>query len=133
METINSHFSYKEFLEHAYARRKEGEEDAPFIDILKEVFEDNIHPDEAANRVSAFVFSYDDFLSVYSGIWSAIVGAAHEISQEDDLHRFANLVLALSRLGDIRNNSTEIIHLSFESKTYEIEPDQVIEVDDGRI
>lgn len=134
METIDSHFSYKEFLELAYARREEkGEEAAPFIDVLKQIFEDTIHPNEAANRVSSFVFSHDDFLSVYSGVLSTIVGAAHELSEEDNLQNFANLVLALSRLGDARNNGTETLHLSFESKTYEIGPNQVIEVDDGKI
>lgn len=134
MEIIDSQLSYKEFLEHAYARRKErGEEDATLIDILKEVFEDNIHPDEAANRVSSFVFSHDDFLSVYAGVLSTIVSAAHELSEEDDLHRLANLVLALSRLGDARNKSDGALCLSFESKTCEIEPNQVIEVDDGKI
>ncbi|KAG9680781.1 hypothetical protein KCU95_g17967, partial [Aureobasidium melanogenum] len=134
MDIIDPQFSYKEFLELAYARQKEkGEEDAPLIDILKEVFEDTIRPNEAASRVSAFVFSHDDFLSVYSGTISTIVGAAHQLSEEGDLRKLANLVLALSRLGDIRNNSNETLQLSFQGKHYEIEPNRIIEFDDGKI
>ncbi|KAG9587057.1 hypothetical protein KCU77_g6043, partial [Aureobasidium melanogenum] len=134
MEIIDPRFSYEEFIELAYARRKKrGEEDAPFIDILKEVFEGTIQSDEAASRVSSFVFSYDDFLSVYSGVLSTIVGAAHQLSEEDDLHKLADLVLALSRLGDVRNNSNKTLHLSFADKKYGIEPDQVLEIDNGKI
>ncbi|KAI4745477.1 hypothetical protein E4T50_04163 [Aureobasidium sp. EXF-12298] len=134
MEIIDSRFSYEEYIELVYARRKErGEEDAPFIDILKEVFEDTIQSDEAASRASSFVFSYDGFLSVYSGVLSTIVGAAHQLSEEGDLHRLANFVLALSRLGDVRNESAETLHLSFHGKKYEIEPGQIIKVDDGKL
>lgn len=134
MEIIDPRFSYEDFIELAYARRREsGEEDAPFIDILKEVFEDTIQSDEAASRASSFVFSYDGFLSVYSGVLSTIVGAAHQLSEEGDLHRLANLVLALSRLGDVRSESAETLHLSFHGKKYEILPGQIIKVDDGKL
>lgn len=134
MCNLDPHFSYKDFLELAFARRKErGEQDTPFIDILKEVFEDDIHFDEAARRISSFVFSHNDFLSVYSGTISTIVGAAHQLSEEGDLCKLANLVLALSRLGDIRNNSNETLQLSFQGKHYEIEPNRIIEFDDGKI
>lgn len=133
MEIINPHFSYQEFLELAYARRKDrGEENSPFLDILKEVFGDTIQPDEAASQVSSFVFSHDD-LSIYSEVLSTIVDAAHQLSEEDDLHRLTNLLLELSRLGDISNKSTDTLHLSFEGKDYAIAPGQVIEVDDGKI
>ncbi|KAK6001707.1 hypothetical protein QM012_002197 [Aureobasidium pullulans] len=134
METIDPRLSSEGFLELAYAQREqEKEESAYFIGILKEVFEDTLQPDEAASQVSSFVFSYDDFLSVYSGVLSTIVDAAHQLSEEHDLHRLANLLLALSRLGQVRNNSAETLHLSFIGKNYEIEPDQIIEFGNGKL
>ncbi|CAD0100505.1 unnamed protein product [Aureobasidium mustum] len=134
MEIIDPRFSYQDFLELAYARRKDrGEEEAPFIDILKDVFEDTTQPDEAANQLSSFVFSHDDFLSIYSEVLSTIVDAAHQLSEEDDLHKLANLVLELSRLEYVRNNSADTLHLSFKGKDYAIAPGQVIEVDHGKI
>ncbi|KAH0353084.1 hypothetical protein KCU81_g1854, partial [Aureobasidium melanogenum] len=42
-------------------------------------------------------------------------------------------MLALSRLGDIRNNSNETLQLSFQRKHYEIEPNRIIQFDDGKI
>lgn len=134
MCNLDPRFSYKDFLELAFAPRKErGEQDTPFIDILKEVFEDDIHFDEAARRISSFAFSHNDFLHVYSGVLSTIVGAAHRLDEEGDLYKLANLVLALSRLGDVRNNSNETLHLSIKGKKYDIEPNRIIEFDHGKI
>lgn len=96
-------------------------------------FEDAIQSDEAATRVSSFIFFNDDSLSVYSGVISSIIGAACHLSEARDLEKVANLLLALSRLPDVRNESSHTLYLSFNLKDYEIPPGQVIKVEDGKI
>ncbi|CAD0096190.1 unnamed protein product, partial [Aureobasidium vineae] len=126
--------SHKEYLALAYAhQRGAGERYVPFLNVLEEVLEDSITSDEAATRVSAFVLSQEDFLSIYSGVLSMIIGAAQLLSDQRDLFKLADLVLALSRLPDVRNESNETLRLYHEPKTYTIAPQEVITVDNGKI
>jgi hypothetical protein len=134
MDIISPHFSYEEYLKLAHAHQKEtGGRYVLLYDILGELFKDDIQSDEAATRISFFIFSNDDSLSVYSGVLSTIVGAAHELSEACDLEKLATLVLALSQLPDVRNESSETLHLDLNSKSHNIAPGQVIESDDGKI
>jgi hypothetical protein len=134
MEIVSPYLSPEEYLERAYAHQKEiGGIYIPFYDILGELFKDLIQPDKAATHVSSFIFSNEDFLSVYSGVISSIISAAQELSEAHDLDKLANLVLALSQLPDIRNESSETLHLNFNLNTYEIAPGQVFKVDDEKI
>jgi len=61
------------------------------------------------------------------------MGAAHELSETRDLGNLANLVLALSKLPDVRNESSERLHLDLNLKTYEIAPGEAIEFEDGKV
>jgi len=134
MNIIITRCSYEEYLEAAYAHQKEtGERYTPLFDVFKELFQDAIQPAEAATRVSSFIFSDDDVSSLYSGILSTIIGAAQELSETGDLKKLANLVLALSRLHDVRNESPETLHLYFNLTVYDIAPGQALKVDDGKI
>jgi hypothetical protein len=134
MDTTNPCVTHAEYLEEVYTyERDAGGLYIPFYDIMEKLFDDTIGPDEAATRVSSFVLSNDYFLSVYSGVIASIIGAAYHISEARDLEKLANLVLALSRLPDIRNKSSETLHIHFNLKDHEIAPGQVIKVDDGKI
>ncbi|CAD0108368.1 unnamed protein product [Aureobasidium uvarum] len=134
MEITKPGNSQEDYLALAYAHQQEvGGKYVPFLDILKEVLEDSITSDEAATRVSTFVFSHNDFLSIYSGVLSTIIGAAHQLSEQRDLSKLAGLVSALSRLPDDRNDSNKTLHLYLELESYDIAPQEVIEVDDGKI
>jgi hypothetical protein len=134
MEIVSPYFSPEEYLERAYAHQKEiGGIYIPFYDILGKLFKDLILSDEAATRISSFVFSNDDFLSVYSGVITSIIAAAQQLSEANDLGKLANLVLTLSRLPDIRNESSKTLYLSFNLENYEVAPGQVFKVDDGKI
>lgn len=134
MEFISPRYSHDECLEAASTHQKET--GGPYIllfDTLKELFSDAIQADEAATRVSVFIFSNEDFLHVYCGVLSTIIAATHELSDTRDLEKLACLMLALSRLPDVRNKGPETLHLYFNLKYYDIASDQVITVDDGRI
>lgn len=134
MELISPCCSYEEYLATAYTYQEEsGGQYLPLLDILNELFKDAIQPDEAATRVSSFIFSNDDFVSVYSGVLFTIIGAAQELSETRDLEKLANLVLALSRLPDVRNESSGILHLHFNLKDFDIAPGQAIEFEEGKI
>jgi hypothetical protein len=134
MDTTNPCVSHAEYLERAHTHQREtGGLYIPFYNILKKLFEDALQPDEAATRVSSFIFSNSDPLSIYSGVITSIIGAAQELSDARDLGKLANLVLALPQLPDIRNESSKTLYLSFNLKAYEISLDQVITVDDGKI
>jgi len=134
MNIISTRCSYEEYLEAAHSHQKEtGGHHIPFFDILKELFQDTIQPAEAATRVSSFIFSDDGVSSLYSEILSTIIGAAQELSKTGDLENLANLVLALSKLSDVRNESSETLHLYFELTVYDIAPGQALKVDDGKI
>jgi hypothetical protein len=134
MNIISPHFSYEEYLKLAHAHQEEtGGRYVPLYGILEELFKDDIQSDEAATRISFFIFSNDDSLSVYFGVLSTIVGAAHELPEARDLENLASLVLALSRLPDVRNESSETLHLGFNFNSHNIAPGQVIEFDDGKI
>lgn len=134
MEIISVCCSHEEYLEAAYTHQKEtGGRYKPLFDILKELFKDTIQPDKAATRVSSFIFSNNDSLSIYYGVLSTTIGAAQELSETGDLEKLANLVLALSRLPDVRNESPETLHLYFNLKAYDIAPGQALKVDDGNI
>jgi hypothetical protein len=134
MEIVSPYFSPGEYLERAYTHQKEiGGDYIPFYDILEKLFKDAIQSDEAATRVSLFIFSRDDPLSVYSGVISSIISAAQQLSEARDLEMLAKLALALSRLPSARNESSKTLHLNFNLNTYGIAPGQVIAVDDGKI
>jgi hypothetical protein len=134
MDTTSSCVSHTEYLERAYTYQKDTKGlYLPFCNLLKKLFEDAIQSDEAATRVSSFIFFNDDSLSVYSGVISSIIGAACHLSEARDLEKVANLLLALSRLPDVRNESSHTLYLSFNLKDYEIPPGQVIKVEDGKI
>jgi hypothetical protein len=134
MEIVSPYFSHGEYLERAYAHQEEtGGQYIPFYHILEKLFKDLIQPDKAATHVSSFIFSNDDFLSVYSGVVTSIIAAAQQLSEARDLEKLATLVLALSQLPDIRNESSETLDLNFNLNTSEISPGQVIKVDDGKI
>ncbi|KAI4722810.1 hypothetical protein E4T48_01004 [Aureobasidium sp. EXF-10727] len=134
MEITTAKVSRQEYLALAYAHQQETTGYyVPFLDILKEVLEDSITSDEAASQVSAFVFSHDDFMSVYLGILSTIIGAAQALSEQRDLFRLAELILALSQLPDARNERSETIRLYLEPKSYNIAPGEVIKIDNARI
>jgi hypothetical protein len=134
MEVVSPYFSHEEYLERAYAYQREtGGDYTPFYDILEKLFKSAIQPGEAATRVSAFVFSDEDFLSVYSGVISSIISAAQQLSEAHDLGTLTNLVLALSRLPNARNESSKTLHLNSNLNTYGIAPGQAIKVDDGKI
>ena len=134
MELISPCCSYEEYLATAYTYQEEsGGQYLPLFDILNELFKDAIQPDEAATRVSSFIFSNDDFVSVYSGVLSTIIGAARELSESCDLKKLASLVLALSRLPDVRNENPEMLRLYFNLKAYDIASGQVIEFEEGKI
>ncbi|KAH0294737.1 hypothetical protein KCU62_g449, partial [Aureobasidium sp. EXF-3399] len=134
MNITSTRCSHEEYLEATYAHQKEtGGRHIPLFDILKELFQDTIQPDEAATRLSSFIFLDDDVSSLYSGVLSTIIGAAQELSETGNLEKLANLVLALSRLLDVRNQSSETLHLCFNLKAHDIAPGQVLKVDDGKI
>jgi hypothetical protein len=97
MDTTNPCISHAEYLERVCTHQRDtGGLYIPFYDILEKLFEDAIGPDEAATRVCSFVLSNNDFLSVYSGVISSIIGAAYHLSEARDLEKLANLVVALS-------------------------------------
>lgn len=134
MELTSTCCSHDTYLEAAYAYQNEtGGRYVPLFDILKELFKDAIQPDEAATRVSALIFSNDDSISIYSDVLSTIIGAAQGLSETRDLEKLADLVLALSRLLDLRNESSGTLHLYVNLKSYDIAPGQVIEFGDGKI
>lgn len=134
MDVISTCCSQEEYLNEAHTHQKEtGGRYIPLFDILKELLLDAVQPDEAAIHVSSFIFSNDDSLSVYSGVLSTIIAAAHELSEPRDLEKLANLTLALSRLPDMQNESHGMLRLYFNLKYYDIAPGQVIEFDDGEI
>jgi hypothetical protein len=134
MNTINPCVTHAEYLEQACTYQREtGGLYLTFYDILEKLFDDAIRANEAATRVSSFISSHDDFVTIYSGVISPIIGAACHLSETRDLEKVANLLLALSRLPDVRNESSHTLHLSFNLNDYEISPGQVIKVEDGKI
>jgi hypothetical protein len=134
MDTTNLCVSHAEYLERVYTYQREtGGHYIPFYDILEKLFEDAIELDEAATRVSSFIFSDSGPLSIYTGVISSIISAAYNLSEARDLEKLANLGLALSRLPEIRNESSETLCLHFDLKDYEITPGQVIKVENGKI
>jgi hypothetical protein len=134
MNTINPCVTHAEYLEQACTYQREtGGLYIPFYDILEKLFDDAIGADEAATHISSFILSHEDFIAIYSGVISSIISAACHLSETRDLEKVANLLLALSRLPDVRNESPHTLHLSFNLKDYEISPGQVIKVEDGKI
>ncbi|KAI4853563.1 hypothetical protein E4T44_00758 [Aureobasidium sp. EXF-8845] len=134
MDTTSPHVSYAKFFERACTYQIEtGGLYIPFYDYLEKLFDNAIGADEAATRVSSFIFSHGDSVTIYAGVISSIIGAGCHLSETRDLEKVANLLLALSRLPDVRNESSHTLHLSFNLKDYEIPPGQAIKVDDGMI
>ncbi|KAI5206791.1 hypothetical protein E4T39_02294 [Aureobasidium subglaciale] len=133
MRSTSSCCSWTEYLDEAYAYQDETEgRCVPLFDALRQLFEETITPDEVATLIASFVNSNHDFLAVYCEIISVLVSSGLNLSDEHDLGKVANLVLALSRLPDMRNGSTETLHLSFNHKTSIIGPGEVIQVDGGK-
>jgi hypothetical protein len=86
MDTTNLCVSHAEYLERVYTYQREtGGHYIPFYDILEKLFEDAIELDEAATRVSSFIFSDSDPLSIYTGVISSIISAAYNLSEARDL------------------------------------------------
>ncbi|KAI5256262.1 hypothetical protein E4T42_01588 [Aureobasidium subglaciale] len=134
MGSTTSYCSWITHLDEAYAYQdKTGGRCVPLFDALRQLFDETVQPDEAAILITSFVMSNADFLAVYYEVISIIVSSALKLSDEQDLGKLARLVLALSRLPDVRNESTETLHLSFNHKTLIVGSGRVIEVNGGKL
>lgn len=133
MEIVSSFCSWQDHLESVYTHQKSEGQVVPLYDISKDLFEDAIGPEEAATKIASCVCVSDDFQTAYLDVICFIIGAANNLSDEHDLSKLANLTLALSRLPDARNETRTTIQLSFDYKSSEIGPGEVVAVDEGKI
>ncbi|THX70569.1 hypothetical protein D6D05_08572 [Aureobasidium pullulans] len=133
MEVFSSLCSWKEQLESVCTHQKSQGQSVPLYDISKDLFKGAIGPEEAATKIASFVCASDDFQTAYLDVICFIIGAANNLSEGHDLSKLANLTLALSRLPDARNETRRTIQLSFDYKSSEIGPGEVVAVDEGKI
>ncbi|THY34432.1 hypothetical protein D6D01_01926 [Aureobasidium pullulans] len=133
MEIVSSLCSWQEHLESVFARQKSQGQSVPLYDISNDLFEGVIGTKETATKIASFVCASDDFRTAYLDVICFIISAANNLSEQHDLSELANLTLALSRLPDARNETRRTIQLSFDYKSSEIGPGEVVVVHEGKI
>lgn len=101
METDIQPQSYDSFVSRVLAHRRTDERDISTMTTLRDLFENEIEVEFAADKIASLVLQSEDVFLSYEkvlGYSSLIIGAAGSLSEEQHLVKLAQLTVALSRV-----------------------------------